>query len=63
MDTSASSEALITAARAQELRVAAQLVREEAAAVGRKEQESQPESVSEPPTEKIVENPPLEAQG
>ena len=63
MDTNASSEALVTAARAQELRVAAQMVREEAAAVGRKEQESQPESVSEPPTEKIVENPPLEAQG
>jgi hypothetical protein len=63
MDTSASSEALVTAARAQELRVAAQVVREEAAAVGREEQEPKPESASEPPTEKIVENPPLEAQG
>ncbi len=63
MDTSASSEALVTAARAQELRVAAQVVREVAAAVGRKERQSQPESISEPPTEKIVENPPLEAQG
>ena len=63
MDTNASSESLVTAARAQELRVAAQVVREEAAAVIRKEQESQPESASEPPTEKIVENPPLEAQG
>ena len=64
MDSSASSEALVTAARAQELRVAAQVVREEAAAVGREEQEPNPESASEPPTEKkIVENPPLEAQG
>ena len=63
MDASASSEALVTAARARELRVAAQVVREEATAVVRKEQESQPESASEPPTEKIVENPPLEAQG
>jgi hypothetical protein len=63
MDTNASSEALVTAARAQELRVAAQVVREEAAAVGRKEHELKPESASEPPTEKIVENPPLEAQG
>ena len=43
--------------------MAAQVLREEAATVGQKEQESQPESVSEPPTEKIVENPPLEAQG
>ena len=63
VDTNASSEALVTAARAQELRVAAQMVREEAAAVGRKEQEPKPESASVPPAEKIVENPPLEAQG
>jgi hypothetical protein len=49
-------EALKTKARAQELRVGALLVREEAAAVGREEER-------EPPTQKIAENPPLEAQG
>jgi hypothetical protein len=49
-------EASKTTARAQELRVAALLVREEAAAVAHEEER-------EPPIEKIVENPPLEAQG
>lgn len=48
-------EASKTTARAQELRLAALLVREEAAAVDREEWE--------PPTEDIAENPPLEAQG
>jgi hypothetical protein len=47
-------EASKTTARAQELRVAALLVREEAVAH---------EEEREPPIEKIVENPPLEAQG
>jgi hypothetical protein len=49
-------EASKTKARAQELRVAALLVREEGAAVAHEEER-------EPPTEKIAENPPLEAQG
>ncbi|MDQ4128616.1 MAG: hypothetical protein M3151_11820 [Actinomycetota bacterium] len=49
-------EASKTTARAQELRVAALLVRDEAAVVGGEEER-------EPPTEKIAENPPLEAQG
>jgi hypothetical protein len=49
-------EASKTTARAQELRVGALLVREEAAAVGREEERV-------PPTQKIAENPPLEAQG
>jgi hypothetical protein len=49
-------EASKTTARAQELRVAARLVREEAAAVVREEER-------EPPTEKIAENLSLEAQG
>jgi hypothetical protein len=49
-------EASKTKARAQELRVGALLVREEAAAVSREEER-------EPPTQKIAENPPLEAQG
>jgi hypothetical protein len=48
-------EASKTPARAQEMRVAALLVREEAAAVGREERE--------PLTEEIADNPPLEAQG
>jgi hypothetical protein len=47
-------EASKTTARAQELRVAALLVREEAVAH---------EEEREPPIEKIVEKPPLEAQG
>ena len=49
-------EASKTTARAQELRVAALLVREEAAAVVREEERK-------PPTEKIAENLSLEAQG
>jgi hypothetical protein len=49
-------EASKAKARAQELRVGALLVREEAAAVVREEER-------EPPTQKIAENPPLEAQG
>ena len=49
-------EASKTTARAQELRVAALLVREEAAAVVREEER-------EPPTEKIAQNLSLEAQG
>jgi hypothetical protein len=49
-------EASKTTARAQEMRVAALLVREEAAAVVREEER-------EPPTEKIAENLSLEAQG
>jgi hypothetical protein len=48
-------EASKTKARAQELRVAALLVRDEAAAVGREEREA--------PTELIAENLSLEAQG
>ena len=44
-----------TAARAQELRVAALLVRNEAVALGREERES--------PGEKVAENLSLEAQG
>jgi hypothetical protein len=48
-------EAAKTTARAQELRVAALLVREEAAAVGHKEHE--------PPREKVAEYLSLEAQG
>jgi hypothetical protein len=48
-------EASKTTARAQELWVAALLIRDEATAVGREERES--------PTQEVAENPPLEAQG
>jgi hypothetical protein len=48
-------EASKSMARAQEMRVAALLVREEAAAVGREERED--------PGEKVAENLSLEAQG
>jgi hypothetical protein len=48
-------EASKTTARAQELRVAALLIRDEATAVGREERE--------PLTQEVAANPPLEAQG
>jgi hypothetical protein len=48
-------EASKTTARAQELRVAALLIRDEATAVGREERE--------PLTQEVAANPPREAQG